>query len=286
MCAKSVFRKVINYEEARDLLEQMQKSKGRLLTGFRDLDTLTGGLINGGLTVIGSRPGMGSSSLALSIANQLSTQMQGTIAIFSPQMRDTEVAVRLLQAGLSLEAYRLFDGSVNGREATEAFRKLMEVRRAKIQIIRSTSPSLEEIAWHCQGIPDLRLVIVDNIAYISNVPCIPDDGKAYPPERVPTEQVIHALKQLALNVGIPVICTTYLHRRLERRKNKRPRLSDLKWISLPEENADQIIFLYRDHYYNYESDDIAECIVAKNPQGNTGTAFLWWISETGAFADL
>ena len=285
MCAKSVFRKVINYEEARDLLEQMQKSKGRLLTGFRDLDALTGGLINGGLTVIGSRPAMGRSALALDIANKVSTQMQGTIAIFSPQLSDKEVSVRLLEGGLSLEAKRLFDGSINGAEAVETFRKFMEARHAKIQIIRSTSPCLEDIIWLCQEISDLRLVIVDNIEYIS-VPITQNDGTWCGLERESMDQIIRTLKQLAQDEGVPVICTTYLHRRLERRKNKRPRLSDLKWIDLPAEFADQIVFLYRDHYYNYESDDLAECIVAKNSQGDTGTAFLWWIGETGAFADL
>ena len=99
------------------------------------------------------------------------------------------------------------------------------------------------------------------------------------------DQSAYALKALAQDLNVPVIATVHLHRRLEHRKNMRPRLGDLKWVGLPEEVADQIIFLYRDAYYNWESDDTAECIVAKNTLGNTGTAFLRWIWEGGYITD-
>ena len=271
-------------QEITELLEQVRESKDRLLTGFREFDALTGGLIKGGLTVVGARPAMGKTALALSIAELVSKQMEGTVVIFSPNVCEAEVAARFLQTGMSIEVGRLLDGSLNAQEAAEACRDFFASRRGKFKINPSTYPGLESIKTYCQKIPDLCLVIVDNMKYIYK-PDTSAETVAHEPEFVPMDQSASALKTLAQDLGVPVLCTANMHRRLERRKNKRPHLGDLKWIGLTEETVDQIIFLYRDNYYNWQSDNTVECIVAKNTRGNTGTAFLRWIWAGGYITD-
>lgn len=267
-------------QEIAELLEQMRKNKDRLLTGFREFDALTGGLIKGGVTVVGARPAMGKTALALSIADLVSKQMEGTVVIFSPNMCEAGVAVRLLQTGLSIEVGRLLDGSLSAQEAAEACHRFFASRKGKIKINPSTYPSLESIETYCQKIPDLCLVIVENMKYFYK-PDTLAEAVVQEPEPVPMDQSTYALKALAQDLGVPVLCTANVHRRLEHRKNKRPHLRELKWIGLTEETADQIIFLYRDNYYNWQSDNTVECIVAKNTCGNTGTAFLRWIWAGG-----
>ena len=285
MCAKSIFRKVINYEEARDLLEQMRQDK-RVSSGYEAFDELTGGLIPGGVTLIGSRPAMGRTALVLNIVSRLAQRQPGNILIFSPDLRTREVAVRLLNIGLNLEAGQLLDGSLPKEALAARCADFFLSQQSHIKIDVATSPSLQNILSHSYNIPNLQLLVVDNLEYI----CQPVDFHAekivWDTPREPMDKILMCLKNLAWELDVPVICTAHLHRSLERRKDKRPILADLKKIDIPEELPDQIVFLYRDRYYDPFGEEDAECIVAKNNRGEIGTVRLVWNWEIGSFTDI
>ena len=271
-------------EEVQKYLQTMRRY---ISTGYRGWDALTGGLARGELTLIGSRPCMGRSYLALNIANFVSKYNAGTVAIVSPQESEKEVAVRLLQIGIGTEASKLLDGSMSPEDAAAACSDFLMSRRGKIKNIRPTYLTLAEIQRWAESYPDLRLLIVDNIEYIHKpILSIPDDGKVFKPEQVSMPKLIHCLKRLAQILDVPVICTASLHRSLENRKNKRPRLKDLEKINVPVELVDQVVFLYRDgYYYEHSKRDTAECILAKSSNGQTGTVQLEWHPETGEFKE-
>lgn len=272
-------------EEVQKYLQTMRRY---ISTGYQGWDALTGGLARGELTLIGSRPCMGRSCFALGIANFVSKCNSGTVAIVSPQESEKEVAVRLLQIGIGTEASKLLDGSMSPEDAAAACRDFLMSRRGKIKNIRPSYLTLAEIQLWGEIHSDLRLLIVDNIEYIHKpILSIPDDGKAFKPEQVPMPKLIYCLKRLAQILDVPVICTASLHRSLENRKNKRPRLKDLEKINVPVELVDQVVFLYRDgYYYEHSRPDTAECIISKSPNGQTGTVQLQWNPKTGEFRNL
>lgn len=272
-------------EEVQKYLQTMRK---HILTGFPEWDSLTGGLVRGELTLIGSRPAMGRSCFALNIANFVTKQNTGTVAIVSPQENEEMVAARLLQIGMGMKASKLLDGSKSAEDAAAACSDFLLSRHGKTEVIHLTAPTLSDIQRWAESFLDLRLLIVDNIEYIHKpILSIPDDGKVFKPEQVPMPKLIHCLKRLAQILDVPVICTASLHRSLENRKNKRPRLKDLEKINVPVELVDQVVFLYRDgYYYEHSKRYAAECIISKSPNGQTGTVQLKWHPETGEFRNL
>ncbi len=276
-------------EEIQQYLQQLRDNPS-LPTGYREWDALTGGLVPGELTLIGSRPCMGRSYLALNIANFVSKYNAGTVAIVSPQESEQEVAVRLLQIGMGTEASKLLDGSIPAEDAAAACSDFLMSRRGKIKNVQPWMRTLEEILWSAEMITDLKLLIVDNIEYIHKpivFSSIPDDGKVYTPEREPMDRLICGLKRMAQDLNVPVICTAYLHRSLEKRKDKRPRLKDLEKINVPVDLVDRVVFLYRDgYYYEHSRGDTAECIIAKSPNGKIGTVQLQWNPKTGEFRNF
>jgi replicative DNA helicase len=231
---------------------------------------------------------MGRSCFALGIANFVSKCNSGTVAIVSPQESEKEVAVRLLQFRIGTKAANLLNGSLSEEEISAiCYDHLME-RHGKAEVIHLTAPTLSDIQRWAESFSDLKLLIVDNIEYIHKpILSIPDDGKVFKPEQVPMPKLIHCLKRLAQILDVPVICTASLHRSLENRKNKRPRLKDLEKINVPVELVDQVVFLYRDgYYYEHSRRDAAECIIAKSSNGQSSTVHLEWYPETDEFRNL
>jgi len=271
-------------EEVQKYLRKMHRY---ISTGYPQWDALTGGLARGELTLIGSRPCMGRSCFALGIANFVSKYNSGTVAIVSPKESEEEVAVRLLQFCIGTKATNLLNGSLSEEEISAICYDHLMKRRGKAEVIHLTAPTLSDIQRWAESFSDLKLLIVDNIEYIYKpILSIPDEGKVFKPEQVPMPKLIHCLKRLAQILDVPVICTASLHRSLENRKNKRPRLKDLEKINVPVELVDQVVFLYRDgYYYEHSKRDAAECIIAKSPSGQAGTVQLKWHPETGEFKE-
>lgn len=287
MCDKSVFRKVIDLEEAKALLDQMRKNR-RITTGFESMDNVMGGLIPGGVTLIAGRPAMGRSSLVLNMVSRLSKQLSGSILIFSPRYNEREITFRLLTIGTGLPARKFFDKTMPTEDLLGKCVDFFASNRSKIQINSSSAPSLEDIRRCCKRTPDIKLLIVDSIERICEPFELHQNDQHWDEIYEPNDKILQFLKVLALDLDIPIICTTCLHRSLERRNNKRPHLGDFKKIDLPIDLVDQIIFLYRDRYYYYDSPEEtrAECIVARNNGGEVGTAWLSWDWDTACFSDI
>ena len=284
MCDKPIFKKIIGFEEVKQLIEQMRWDRG-FFSGYKELNELSGGLVRDGVTLIAARPAMGKSSLVLNIVNRLSMRLDGTILIFSPNLQSGEIAMRLISIGTGLEVRELLNGRRSAEELTEKCADFFQSKKCDIQIETLTAPSLENIWWRSCRIPNLRLLVVNNIERI----CKPfeerEPNMPWDQNYEPKEKVLLSLKTLAKKLSVPIVCTTHLHRSLERRKNKRPRLSDLKKIGIPAELLDQIIFLYRDRYYEPEGEEDAELIVAKVVQGIVGTVRLDWDGGTKRFTE-
>ena len=275
----------IGLREARDLLLQMRQMR-YTSSGYQTLDALTGGLIRGGVTLIASRPAMGKSSLVLNIVSRLSRQMTGSILVFSPRFQEAEVVIRLLRIGTGLASRRFFDRRLPTEEITKNCTDLFNAQLSSIQINSSTFPNLEQIRQCCKYTPNLQLLVVDSIERIVEPLVITKDTLQWKENYEAKEKSLGFLKMLALDLDIPVICTTGLHRSLERRKNKRPKLSDLTKTDVPIHMVDQILFLYRDRYYDPYGKEGAELIVAKNNNGATGAVELDWDYETCRFDEI
>lgn len=278
---------VTDLQEEKQLLDQMRQDSQKFTsTGFQSLDNLMGGLIKGGLTLIGSRPAMGGTALALNIASKLSQQQPGTILVISRYTYDRDMASRLLTIGLNLEPNQLLDGKMSAYEREWRCADFFYSQKGNIKIERDSSLSLNNIRDFCDRVPDLKLVIVDDLEYI----CEPIDFFAEPicwnPPHEPAGKILMFLKDLASTYDIPVIGTVRVSRNVERRKNKRPKLSDLKKVDASNDAVDQVIFPYRHRYYCVNTAETAEIIVAKNNHGKTGMVELGWNWLTGRLDEI
>ena len=157
---------------------------------------------------------------------------------------------------------------------------------ANIRIDNDSYPTLENILYHTINTPQLQLLVIDGLERVCRPVDFETEDICFSQEPDSFENILRCLKGIAKSRNIPVLCTHHLPRSLEKRKNKRPKLTDLKKKDLPEALADQIFFLYRDRYYEFDGEEGAECIVAKSPSGATGTARLGWEYQTGKFRNL
>lgn len=229
-------------------------------TGFPAIDRLTTGLVDGDLVVIAGRPAMGKTALALDIANHLAKDNDKTIAIFSLEMSAEQIIARLQKA--------------IGIEYTKG---------GNLRIYDDPWMSVKKINTICESIENLGAVIIDYIQLISSA----GDSAQENTRKMEMVHISHALKLMAKNINIPVICASQLSRTVEHRVDKRPILSDFYDSGSLIQDADQILLLYRDRYYNPETalGDIAECTVAKSRHGECGTVKLLWSPEKATFSD-
>ena len=272
-------------QKFKDQLSQMRQTR-YTSSGYQTLDTLTGGFVRGGVTLIASRPAMGKSSLVLNMVSRLSRQMTGSILLFSPRFQEAEVVMRLLRIGTGLVSRRFFDKHLPTEDIAKNCTDLFNAQLSSIQINPSNFPDLEQIRRYCKCTPNLQLLVVDSIERIVEPIESCKDTSRWEESYEPKDKSLSFLKKLAQDLDIPVVCTTSLHRGLERRKNKRPKLSDLMKTGVSAHLIDQIIFPYRDRYYDPYGEDGAELIVAKNKYGPTGVVQLDWDYETCRFDEI
>ena len=278
------FRKCINFHEAKQIIEQMRRDRG-YPSGYEDLDNLCGGLVRNGVTLIAARPAMGKTSLALNIVSRLSRQQDGAILIFSPEAWSDEIVMHLLSISTGLAPDHFLDNLLPSGKVAEKFLDYYNEKESSIKIDRNSFLSLDHIWDHCCGIPDLRLVVIDPVEGICKHVNFADKSARRDDPEDPAV-LFRSLRELAQHLNVPVLCTAHLHRSLERRQNKRPHLGDLKKIGISKEMADQIIFLYRDRYYDPEGEEGAELIVARVAQGDVGTVRLNWDYATRRFTEI
>lgn len=278
----------MNSQDFKEKLEQLHDNPtlSWVSSGYDTWDRLSGGLVRGGLTVIGGRPAMGKTSLCFNIASRLAQKKTGTILIFSTGMPEENMAVRLMQIGMDMEMCKLLDGSIPAEAGAKRFGDWLGAQKGKIKIQTQTYLSLQNIWDGCDRIPDLSLVIVDDPEHIYEPYQNYDVNAILKPPRVPIEKVMKTLNLIAEQFHVPVISTVTMPRSLENRKDKRPLLSDLEAVGVPEELPDQVVFLYRHAYYHFNSHDDAECIIAKTRYGKTGTVWMTWKWAIGRLNEI
>ena len=257
-------------------------------TGLVDLDRRISGLNDSDLIIVAGRPGMGKSSLAMNIGVEAAKQSGKSVAVFSLEMSKAQLGLRLVSTEALIDNKKLTTGRIVGEEEWgRVALAVASLSQAKMYLDDDASLSVAEINAKCRRIDDLGLIIIDYLQLMTSA--------GGPPKNNENRQQIvsdmsRALKLMAKELNVPVICLSQLSRANESRgaTQRRPMLSDLRESGAIEQDADIVIFIHRDSYYDEDTDspNLAECIVAKNRHGETGTVELEWRPEFTVFRSL
>lgn len=255
-------------------------------TGFHDLDRTIQGLNPGNLLIVAGRPGMGKTSLALNISQHAAIHEGVGAAIFSLEMSEKELALRVLSSESDVEFSRVRSGRLTDREKQTIRRTQDRIGNAPFFIDDSSNPSLLEVSSKARRLKKegkLGLLILDYLQLMSA-------GGKYENRNLEIAAISRGLKQLAKELEIPVIALSQLSRQPERRgSDHRPQLADLRESGAIEQDADIVMFVYRDEVYHPDDPDnkgLAELIVSKNRHGQTGTIELSFLGDTTTFRTI
>ena len=254
-----------------------------LSTGLRDLDIKINGLNKSDLLLIAARPAMGKSSLALNIGVNVAKKYKKTVAVFNLEMSREQLAMRLLSGEAFVDSAKMQTGKLEDEEWTKLAMASAALSQTDIRIDDNPSITVAEMNAMLRRVEDLGLVIIDYLQLMT--------GSGYGKQSDNRVQIVgdisRSLKIMAKELNVPVICLSQLSRAVESRQDKRPMMSDLRESGAIEQDADVIMFIYRDDYYNENSEEknVAECIVSKNRHGETGTVKLQWLPQYTTFAD-
>ena len=254
-----------------------------LSTGLRDLDTKINGLNKSDLLLIAARPAMGKTSFALNIGLNVAKKYKSTVAVFSLEMSREQLAMRLLSGESFVDSQKLLTGKLSDEEWGKLAMASASLSQTDIRVDDNPSITVAEMNAKLRRVDDLGLVIIDYLQLMTGS----GYGKASENRVQVVGEISRSLKIMAKELNVPVICLSQLSRAVESRTDKRPIMSDLRESGAIEQDADCILFLYRDDYYNENSEEknVAECIVAKNRHGETGTVKLQWLPQYTTFAD-
>ena len=253
-----------------------------LSTGLRDLDQKINGLNKSDLVLIAARPGMGKTSIALNIALSVAKSSKKTVVIFSLEMSRDQLASRLLSNESFVDSQLLMTGKLSEEEWGKLGLAAYALSQTDIRVDDNPSITVTEMIAKCRRLDNLALVIIDYLQLMTSA-----TGKVSDNRVTAVSEISRSLKIMAKELNIPVICLSQLNRSNESRADKRPMLSDLRESGSIEQDADEVLFLYRDDYYNPDTEEknVAECIVAKNRHGETGTVKLQWLPQFTTFSD-
>jgi replicative DNA helicase len=280
---------------ALEMIQRLYEAEGEVTgveTGFEDLDRLTTGFHKSDLVILAARPAMGKTALALNAIWYAAGQKGMPVAIFSLEMSKEQLVQRLISQTTRIPAQALRSGNVKAEDWPKLVRGVAEVSRAPVWIDDTASVTLMEIRakvrrlssqLKARGEPPLALVVVDYLQLM-----IGGQGNRSENRQQEIAEISRGLKVLARDLDVPVLAIAQLSRAVEQRHDKRPLLSDLRDSGAIEQDADMVMFLYRDEYYNSDSDDkgIAEIIVGKHRNGPTGKVQLAWMEQYTKFASL
>jgi len=254
-----------------------------LSTGLRDLDTKINGLNKSDLLLVAARPAMGKSAFALNIAMNVAKKYKKTVAVFNLEMSREQLAMRLLASESFIDMQKLATGKLSDEEWGKLCMASAALSQTDIRIDDNPSVTVADINAKCRRLDNLGLVVIDYLQLMQGS----GYGKNSENRVTVVGEISRSLKIMAKELNIPVICLSQLSRAVEGRTDKRPILSDLRESGAIEQDADSVMFLYRDEYYNENTEDkgLAECIVAKNRHGETGTVKMQWFGPYQTFAD-
>ena len=257
-----------------------------LSTGFSDLDSTISGLNRSDLILLASRPGMGKTSMALNMALHAGKFSEKTVVFFSLEMSREQLAMRLLSAEAFVDNKKLLTGRLSDADWIKLTSATAILNQTDIRVDDNPVLTVADMNAKCRRVENLGLVIIDYLQLMQSSGSKQSYGGENRQQIV--SDISRSLKIMAKELNVPVLCLSQLSRANEGRSNKRPMLSDLRESGAIEQDADIVLFLYREDYYNENTEErnVAECIVAKNRHGETGTVKFQWIPEYTAFASL
>jgi len=269
-------------------LEQLYNQKQHITgtpTGFADLDYITAGLHPSDLVIVAARPAMGKSAFALNIATNAAVRANTPVAIFSLEMSKEQMTNRILCSEAMVDSNKVRTGKIEDDDWTKLAEASGALSTSQIFIDDTPGISVMEIRAKCRKLKlekNIGLVVIDYIQLVQG------SSKKNSSREQEISEISRSLKILAKEIGVPVIALSQLSRSVEQRPDHRPMLSDLRESGAIEQDADIVMFLYRDDYYNEDSEkkNIAEVILAKHRAGSTGTVELAWLGSYTKFANL
>lgn len=270
------------FDHLRELSESGSSIPG-LSTGMVDLDKKINGLNKSDLVLVAARPAMGKTAFALNLCLNVAKKYNKTVAMFSLEMSREQLAMRLLSIESCVDGQQMATGKLTPEEWTRLSMASIALSETDIRVDDNPSITVAEMNAKCRRLDNLGLVIIDYLQLMNGS----GYGKGGENRVNVVSEISRSLKIMAKELNVPVICLSQLSRGPESRTDKRPILSDLRESGAIEQDADEVMFLYRDEYYNENTEEkgIAECIVSKNRHGETGTVKLQWIPQYQTFAD-
>ena len=273
--------------ESLEKIEELYNKKGNITgisTGFTDLDNITAGLQNSDLIILAARPAMGKSAFAINIATNAAVKSHVPVAIFNLEMSKEQVGNRILCSEAMIDSNKIRTGQLGDDDWVKLANTIGNLSEAPIYIDDTPGISIMEIRAKCRKLKlekDIGLVVIDYLQLIQG------SSSRNSSREQEISEISRSLKIIAKELNIPVIALSQLARATEKRDDKRPMLSDLRESGAIEQDADIVMFLYRDDYYNPESEkrNIAEVIIAKHRGGSTGTVDLAWMGNFTKFGN-
>ncbi len=269
-------------------LEKLYNQKGHITgvsTGFSDLDYKTSGFHGSELIILAARPAMGKSAFAINIATNAAVQDKIPVAIFNLEMSKEQIGNRILCSEAMVDNNKIKTGQIEDQDWMKLASTLGILSDAPIYIDDTPGISIMEIRAKCRKLKmekNVGLIVIDYLQLIQG------SGKRNSSREQEISEISRSLKILAKELDVPVIALSQLSRGAEKRDDKRPMLSDLRESGAIEQDADIVMFIYRDDYYNENSEEknVAEIIMAKHRGGSTGTVKLAWMPSFTKFANL
>ncbi|ATP42297.1 replicative DNA helicase [Solibacillus sp. R5-41] len=271
-----------------DNIEQLQSREGDVTgipTGFRDLDRMTAGFQRNDLIIVAARPSVGKTAFALNVAQSVAVKARENVAIFSLEMGADQLVMRMLCAEGNIDAQRLRTGALEPEDWRKLTMAMGSLSNSGIFIDDSPGVRMTDIRAKCRRLAKengLGMILIDYLQLILG------SGKPGENRQQEVSEISRSLKGLARELKVPVIALSQLSRGVEQRQDKRPMMSDLRESGSIEQDADIVAFLYRDDYYDKETEskDIIEIIIAKQRNGPTGTVSLAFRKEYNKFLNL
>jgi replicative DNA helicase len=254
-------------------------------TGFSGVDSVLAGMGNSDLILVGARPGMGKTSFALNIATNVAVQTNKTVCIFSLEMSAAQLVARVISSEAMVDSVALRTGNLDSKQWNDIAKAATKLSGSDILIDDTTGVTVTAMKGKLRRVKNLGLVVVDYLGLMQSDRRI--DNRVNE-----VAEISRNLKIMAKELNVPVICCAQLSRGPEGRTDKRPMLSDLRDSGAIEQDADVVIFLYKDDYYDRKEDtnsdegSIAEVIIAKNRHGSVGTVKMGWIGRYTKFRTI
>ncbi|MGG5832112.1 replicative DNA helicase, partial [Bacillus pumilus] len=286
MCIRDSIKDVL--VQTYDNIEQLHNRKGDITgipTGFSELDRMTAGFQRNDLIIVAARPSVGKTAFALNIAQNVATKTDESVAIFSLEMGAEQLVMRMLCAEGNINAQNLRTGNLTEEDWGKLTMAMGSLSNSGIFIDDTPGIRVSEIRSKCRRLKQengLGMILIDYLQLIQG------SGRSSDNRQQEVSEISRALKSLARELEVPVIALSQLSRGVEQRQDKRPMMSDIRESGSIEQDADIVAFLYRDDYYDKESENknIIEIIIAKQRNGPVGTVSLAFVKEYNKFVNL